>query len=92
LDLEDRREADRPRSRQHWLRDPIALARMAYATLPKDILVSVEQKIPGGLSAEEEKIQVGMVPTHVQLPLDSRRQRAVKTGNAETLQKIPETA
>lgn len=36
------------------LRDPIALARMAYSTLPKDILVSVEQKtIPGGLSPED---------------------------------------
>jgi hypothetical protein len=35
------------------LRDPIALARMAYATLPKDILVSVEQRIPGGLAPED---------------------------------------
>jgi hypothetical protein len=35
------------------LRDPIALARMAYATLPKDILVSVEQRVPGGLSADD---------------------------------------
>jgi len=34
-------------------REPGTLARMAYATLPKDILVSVEQKIPGGLSAED---------------------------------------
>ena len=30
--------------RKMALRDPIALARMAYSTLPKDILVSVEQK------------------------------------------------
>ena len=29
------------------------LARMAYATLPRDVLVSVEQRIPGGLSAED---------------------------------------
>ena len=35
------------------MRDPVQLARMAYATLPKDILVSVEQRIPGGLSAED---------------------------------------
>ena len=35
------------------LRDPIALARMAYSTLPKDILVSVEQRIPGGLAPED---------------------------------------
>jgi hypothetical protein len=35
------------------MREPGTLARMAYATLPKDILVSVEQKIPGGLSAED---------------------------------------
>lgn len=34
-------------------REPGTLARMAYATLPKDILVSVEQRIPGGLSAED---------------------------------------
>jgi hypothetical protein len=34
-------------------RDPTQLARLAYATLPKDILVSVEQRIPGGLSAED---------------------------------------
>jgi hypothetical protein len=26
---------------------------MAYSTLPKDILVSVEQRTPGGLSAED---------------------------------------
>jgi hypothetical protein len=35
------------------MRDPVQLARTAYATLPRDILVSVEQKIPGGLSAED---------------------------------------
>jgi len=35
------------------LRDPVALARMAYATLPRDVLISVEQKVPGGLSAED---------------------------------------
>src|SRR5262245_44913731 len=35
------------------IRDPVQLARLAYATLPKDILVSVEQRIPGGLSAED---------------------------------------
>jgi hypothetical protein len=34
-------------------RHPDQLARMAYATLPKDILVSVEQRIPGGLSPED---------------------------------------
>jgi hypothetical protein len=34
-------------------RDPAQLARLAYATLPKDVLVSVEQRIPGGLSAED---------------------------------------
>ena len=34
-------------------RDPTQLARLAYATLPKDVLVSVEQRIPGGLSAED---------------------------------------
>src|SRR5262249_26503542 len=33
--------------------DPSALARMAYATLPKDILVSVEQRIPGGLEPDD---------------------------------------
>jgi len=35
------------------LREPTRLAQMAYATLPRDILVSVEQRIPGGLSAED---------------------------------------
>jgi hypothetical protein len=35
------------------MRDPTQLARLAYATLPKDILVSVEQRIPDGLSAED---------------------------------------
>jgi hypothetical protein len=35
------------------MRDPTQLARLAYATLPKDILVSVEQRIPGGLFAED---------------------------------------
>jgi hypothetical protein len=39
--------------RKMAMREPGTLARMAYATLPKDILVSVEQKIPGGLSAED---------------------------------------
>ena len=39
--------------RKMAMRDPVQLARMAYATLPRDILVSVEQKIPGGLSAED---------------------------------------
>jgi hypothetical protein len=34
-------------------REPSRLAQMAYATLPKDVLVSVEQRIPGGLSAED---------------------------------------
>src|SRR5262249_41716112 len=35
------------------MRDPVSLARMAYATLPKDILVSVEQRIPGGLDPDD---------------------------------------
>jgi hypothetical protein len=36
------------------LRSPNELARMAYATLPKDILHSVEHRVaPGGLSADE---------------------------------------
>jgi hypothetical protein len=36
------------------MRDPVALARLAYATLPKDVLIAIEQKtIPGGLSQEE---------------------------------------
>jgi len=26
---------------------------LAYATLPKDVLLSVEQRIPGGLSTED---------------------------------------
>ena len=34
------------------IRDPTRLAQMTYATLPKDVLVSVEQRIPGGLDAE----------------------------------------
>jgi hypothetical protein len=34
-------------------REPARFAMMAYATLPKDVLVSVEQRIPGGLSAED---------------------------------------
>jgi len=39
--------------RKMAMREPGTLARMAYATLPKDILVSVEQRIPGGLSPED---------------------------------------
>ena len=39
--------------RKMAMREPGTLARMAYATLPKDILVSVEQRIPGGLSADD---------------------------------------
>jgi hypothetical protein len=39
--------------RKMAMREPVQLARMAYATLPRDILVSVEQRIPGGLSAED---------------------------------------
>jgi hypothetical protein len=35
------------------IRHPDQLARMAYATLPKDILVSVERQIPGNLSPED---------------------------------------
>ena len=35
------------------MREPGQLARLAYATLPKDILVSVEQRIPGGLSPDD---------------------------------------
>jgi hypothetical protein len=34
------------------LREPGMLARMAYATLPKDVLVSVEQRIPSELEPE----------------------------------------
>lgn len=34
-------------------RDPTRLAQLAYAILPRDVLVSVEQRIPGGLSAED---------------------------------------
>jgi hypothetical protein len=33
-------------------REPARLAQIAYATLPRDVLVSVEQRIPGGLDAE----------------------------------------
>jgi hypothetical protein len=39
--------------RKMAMREPARLAQMAYATLPRDILVSVEQRIPGGLSAED---------------------------------------
>src|SRR5262249_44032682 len=39
--------------RKMAMREPGTLARMAYATLPKDILVSVEQRIPGGLAPED---------------------------------------
>jgi len=36
--------------RKMALREPGQLAKMAYATLPRDVLVSIEQKtIPGGL-------------------------------------------
>ena len=35
------------------MREPGQLARMAYATLPKDVLLSVEQRVPGGLSTED---------------------------------------
>jgi hypothetical protein len=40
-----------------------------------------------GCEAEEE-IQVGMVPTHVQLPRDSRRQRAAKDRQTLTPQRV----
>ena len=36
----------------------------------------------------EDEIQVGMVPTHVQLPLGSRRQRAVKGPATLTPQRV----
>jgi len=45
------------------LRDPIVLARMAYATLPKDILVSVEQRIPGSLDPESWAMLVRVLDT-----------------------------
>ena len=50
--------------RKMALRDPIALARMAYSTLPKDILVSVEQKtIPGGLEPDDWAMLVRVLDT-----------------------------
>jgi hypothetical protein len=33
--------------------DPASLAKLAFGILPKDVLVSVEQKAPGGLSVED---------------------------------------
>jgi hypothetical protein len=53
----------------------------------RNAFVNDSQERPETCKQAEEKIQVGMVPTHVQLPLDSRRQRAVKTGSAETPQR-----
>ena len=43
------------------LREPGTLARMAYATLPRDVLVSVEQRIPGGLDAESWALMLDVV-------------------------------
>jgi hypothetical protein len=40
--------------RKMAMRETGQLARMAYATLPRDVLVSIEQKtIPGGLEPDD---------------------------------------
>src|SRR5919204_3868344 len=45
------------------MREPGQLARLAYATLPKDILVSVEQRIPGGLDPEDWAVMLRVLDT-----------------------------
>src|SRR5262249_32217893 len=49
--------------RKMAMRDPIQLARLAYATLPKDILVSVEQRVPGGLDADDWALLMRVLDT-----------------------------
>jgi hypothetical protein len=46
------------------LRDPVRLAQLAYATLPKDVLISIEQKaIPGGLEPEDWAVLMRVLET-----------------------------
>jgi len=49
--------------RKMAIRDPVQLARLAYATLPKDILVSVEQRVPGGLDADDWALMLRVLDT-----------------------------
>ena len=45
-------------------RDPSWLAQLAYATLPRDVLVSIEQKtIPGGLDPDDWAMLVRVLDT-----------------------------
>ena len=49
--------------RKMAIRDPVQLARLACATLPKDILVSVEQRVPGGLDADDWALMLRVLDT-----------------------------
>jgi hypothetical protein len=45
-------------------RDPTRLAQLAYSTLPKDVLISIEQKaIPGGLEPEDWAVLMRVLDT-----------------------------
>jgi hypothetical protein len=46
------------------MRDPTRLAQLAYSTLPKDVLISIEQKaIPGGLEPEDWAVLMRVLDT-----------------------------
>jgi hypothetical protein len=45
-------------------RDPTRLAQLAYSTLPKDVLISIEQKtIPGGLEPDDWAVLMRVLDT-----------------------------
>jgi hypothetical protein len=46
------------------MRDPSRLAQLAYSTLPKDVLISIEQKaIPGGLDPADWAVLMRVLDT-----------------------------
>jgi len=46
------------------MRNPTRLAQLAYSTLPKDVLISIEQKaIPGGLEPEDWAVLMRVLDT-----------------------------
>src|SRR5262249_201208 len=49
--------------RKMAIRDPVQLPPLAYATLSTDILVSVEQRIPGGLDADDWALMLRVLDT-----------------------------
>jgi hypothetical protein len=72
--------------RKMAMREPPRLAQLAYATLPRDVLVSIEQKtIPGGLDPDDWAVLLRVLDTiKGVIPPGSNAQPAEVFGVIET--------